>query len=245
MNPILCRQLALDYCCSPEDAADGRNHFSVYRPLEGRRLFQAGKDCYLKVAVVNGKLLFTGQEEILRWCEEQYRDEGGAWFLEPKNLRRLDERFLADGCRIETAHPFFLPEEPTAPPRLPADVSLRWYEEQEIEVFRGDKRFDEAFVFDPQAPDRLGLAAILDGEILSMAGASSDCARMWQIGVNTEPAARGLGLGTALVCRIKDELLRRGILPFYGTSPSHLASQRLALRAGFRPAWLELGCSPL
>ena len=240
MNPILIRQLALDYCCTPEDAADSRNHFTVFRPVEGRRLFQAGEDFDLKVAVVNGKLLFTGQEEILRWCEEQYRDEGGAWFLEPKNLRRLDERFLADGYRIETAHPFFLPDVTSKPPQLPEGIALRWYGEAEIETFRGDGRFDEAFAFDPQAPDRLGLAAILDGEILSMAGASSDSALMWQIGVNTEPAARGLGLGTALVCRVKDELLRRGILPFYGTSPSHLASQRVALGAGFRPAWSEL-----
>lgn len=240
MNPILCRQLALDYCCAPEDVADNRNHFSVFHPLEGRRLFQVCEPCYLKVAVVNGKLLFTGQEEIIRWCEELYRDEGGAWFLEPKNLRRLDERFLADGYRIETAHPFFLPDGAAKPPQLPAGVALRWYEEAEIEVFRGEERFAEAFAFCPEAPDQLGLAAILDGEILSMAGASSDSARMWQIGVNTEHAARGLGLGTALVCRLKDELLRRGILPFYGTSPSHLGSQRVALGAGFRPAWAEL-----
>ena len=43
-----------------------------------------------------------------------------------------------------------------------------------------------------------------------------------------------------LVTELKNELLRRGILPFYGTSPSHLASQRLALGAGFVPAWAEL-----
>ena len=240
MNQILHGQLALDYCCSPEEVDDARNHYSIYRALPGRRLYQVSEPCYLKIAVINGKLLFTGQEGILRWCEEEYQKADGAWFLEADNLRRLDARFLKDGWQIRMAHPFFLPDGPSIPPSLPAGLSLRWYEDAEIEAFRGDPRFDEAFGFCPEAPDRLGVAAIRAGEILGMAGASCDSPVMWQIGINVEPEARGTGLGALLVCLLKNELLRRGILPFYGTSPSHLASQRVALAAGFRPAWAEL-----
>ena len=65
MNRVLCRQLALDYCCSEEDIPDGKNHFTVHRFLDGRRRFQEGKECFLKVAVVNGKLLFSWKEPIL------------------------------------------------------------------------------------------------------------------------------------------------------------------------------------
>ena len=36
----LSRQLALDYCCSPADVADSKNHFTIYVPQEGRRRFQ-------------------------------------------------------------------------------------------------------------------------------------------------------------------------------------------------------------
>ena len=56
---ILYEQLAADYCCRPEDVADTKNHFSTYQPLEGRRKWQNQKDCYLKIAVINGKLLFS------------------------------------------------------------------------------------------------------------------------------------------------------------------------------------------
>ena len=45
---IFYRQLALDYCCRPEDILSGRNQFHVYRPLEGRRQFWTGEDCLLK-----------------------------------------------------------------------------------------------------------------------------------------------------------------------------------------------------
>ena len=40
------------------------------------------------------------------------------------------------------------------------DKSLRWYEGEEIEQFRNDKRFDEAFAFDRRYPDVLGVAAL-------------------------------------------------------------------------------------
>ena len=33
-------QLALDYCCTPAEAADRKNQFHVYVPLEGRRRFE-------------------------------------------------------------------------------------------------------------------------------------------------------------------------------------------------------------
>ena len=53
----LSRQLALDYCCSPADVADSKNHFTIYVPQEGRRRFQEQTVCRLKIAVVHGKLL--------------------------------------------------------------------------------------------------------------------------------------------------------------------------------------------
>ena len=51
-----------------------------------------------------------------------------------------------------------------------------------------------------------------------------------------------MGVGSLLVGLLKNELLDRGILPFYGTSMSHIVSQKVALNAGFSPAWAELYC---
>ena len=44
---------------------------------------------------------------------------------------------------------------------------------------------------------------------------------------------------------LKNEILSCGRLPFYGTSMSHIASQRVALAAGFVPAWAELYCEAI
>ena len=83
----LSRQLALDYCCSPADVADSENHFTIYTPQEGRRRFQGSSVCGLKIAVVNGKLLVTGSEEIVTECQKRYADVTGEWFFDMKRLR--------------------------------------------------------------------------------------------------------------------------------------------------------------
>lgn len=55
----------------------------------------------------------------------------------------------------------------------------------------------------------------------------------------------GYGIGTMLVAAIKNEILDKNRLPFYGTAMSHIASQRVALGAGFVPAWSELYCEAI
>ena len=238
MNEILCRQLAIDYCCSENGILARKNQFTVHRNLEGRRRFWTGSECFLKVAVANGCLLFTGNESILSWCKENYADTDSAWFFESKSLRRLNYRLHEDGWQIETVHPFFISEEPSDARRT--DCEIRWYGADAIEAFRGDERFTEAFSFCPEAPDVLGVAALRGDTLLGMAGASADSPTMWQIGINTEPCARGSGIAVTLVTLLKNAVLEKGILPFYGTSMSHIASQRVALASGFVPAWAEL-----
>ena len=239
MNPILVEQLARDYCCAPEDVADGYNHFFPYRPQDGRRRFREAEECWLKAAVVSEKLLMTGQPEIVGWCREVFADAEGNWFLNGRSLAVLQDRLREDGYRLGSLHPYLIAETPTDPGELP--FSVRWYEGAEIEAFRGDGRFSNAYTFEEAAPDMLGVGAFDEnGRILGMAGASRDSETMWQIGIDILPEARGKHVGVGLVTLLKNEILRRGRLPFYSTALSHAASLRVGIGAGFRPAWSEL-----
>ena len=244
----LSRQLALDYCCSPADVADSENHFTIYTPQEGRRRFQESSVCGLKIAVVNGKLLVTGSEEIVTECQKRYADTTGEWFFDMKQLRELEELLAPFDLRIAQVHPFFLPESggisssDLSSPLLSEALNFQLirYDQDAILQFRGDDRFDEAFAFDPDAPDVLGIAAVKDGEILGMAGASADSPLFWQIGINVIPHAREMHMGSTLVRLLAQDILAHGAIPYYGTSMSHIASQRVAHRAGFAVAWAEL-----
>ena len=87
--------------------------------------------------------------------------------------------------------------------------------------------------------------AAFDGDgIIGMAGASSDSQTMWQIGIDILPKYRGKGIGTNLVTLLKNEILNRGKIPFYGTVESHFHSQNIAISSGFFPAWAELYSQP-
>ena len=125
--------------------------------------------------------------------------------------------------------------------------------EEQIESFRGDKRYSNALGFSATRPDVLVLAAYaVDGagdtegagipanaDPVAMVGMSDDSPIMRQIGIDVLPAWRGAGIASSLVRDAARLTLAEGYLPFYGTSPSHMLSQRVALNAGLVPTWWE------
>lgn len=86
--------------------ADSKNHFTLYIPQEERRRFQDQTVCRLKIAVVHGKLLVTGSEEIVAECRKRYADVTGEWFFDIKRFRELEELLAPFGLRIAQVHPF-------------------------------------------------------------------------------------------------------------------------------------------
>lgn len=130
---------------------------------------------------------------------------------------------------------------------------------EQFERFRGGKRYSNALGFSVTRPDVLVLAAYpveenaskasevaAAGESdpaladpIAMVGMSDDSPIMRQIGIDVLPAWRGAGIASVLVRDAARLTLAEGYLPFYGTSPSHMLSQRVAMNAGLVPTWWE------
>ena len=130
---------------------------------------------------------------------------------------------------------------------------------EQIERFRGDKRYSNALGFSERRPDVLVLAAYpvdedapeasdaavagesapMHADPIAMVGLSDDSPIMRQIGIDVLPAWRGAGIASVLVRDAARLTLAEGYLPFYGTSPSHILSQRVAMNAGLVPTWWE------
>ncbi|MFI6589656.1 GNAT family N-acetyltransferase [Paenibacillus glucanolyticus] len=64
------------------------------------------------------------------------------------------------------------------------------------------------------------------------------CAKMWKIGIEVLPEYRHLGLASYLVNNLTFEILNRGCVPTYDVISSHIASQRVAYRVGYYPAFV-------
>lgn len=230
-------QLAIDYNCSISDLEKEGNTVTKNMLLEGRRIYESD-GCFLKILCLKGRAVISASPEIIPWCSEKLLKMDGAWFFEYPKLRFIDKKLNEFGHEIADIHEYFLPD-PKVTVSKP-DFKVKWYEKNEILKFKGDDRFDEAFAFDENHPDMLSVAAFDGDRIMGMAGASSDSSKMWQIGINVLPEYEGRKVGTGLVSLLKDEVLRRGKVPFYGTAQSHLNSKNVAYNAGFFPAWVEM-----
>ena len=231
-------QLSFDYNMPLSFLLDNENHFSIYKPQEGRRRFEDNPDVFLKMAVFNGKVVATGKEEGIEAIKEIVGERKGDWIFDGGTLSRIIMMLSSHNRRLEMIHPFFVKEKKSNKER--ENLLYRIIEKEEILGFKDMDEFSEAFAFDENAPDEVGVAIMENGEIAAMAGASSDSPRMWQIGVNTKPQFRGKGYGTKAVDILSNIVLERGIIPYYGTSFSHISSMRVAFSSSFQPMWTEL-----
>jgi predicted GNAT family acetyltransferase len=76
--------------------------------------------------------------------------------------------------------------------------------------------------------------------VVGIAGASTDSPELWQIGIDIVADERRRGLGKAIVSRVAEAVLDAGIVPYYMTSVSNIASRNVAHGLGFWPAWTEI-----
>lgn len=230
-------QLALDYSCQVSDFENEKNTIVERKLLDGRRIYN-NDGCFLKILCFSGRAIISASPEIIPWCKEKLQNRAAEWLFEYPKLRTIDEKLQEFKHQIADIHHYYLPN-PTMTKIEPA-FSIKWFEREEIKQFENDERFEQAFVFDKNHPDVLAVAALDGDRIMGMAGASADSKTMWQIGIDVLPEYRGRGIGTSLTALLKNEILKRGKVPFYGTVESHFHSQNIAINAGFFPAWAEL-----
>ena len=230
-------QLSLDYNCKISDLEKENNTLVENKLANGRRIYDSD-GCFFKILCFRGTAIITASSIIMPWCEEKLLNRPAAWLSLYPNLRKIDEKLKEFGQEIADIHHYYLPN-PNVPLIEPL-INVKWYEYEDILKFKNDDRFHEAFAFDKNHPDVLAVAAFDGDSMMGMAGASADGKYMWQIGIDVFPEYRGRSLGTKLVTLLKNEILRRGKIPFYGTVETHFHSQNIAINAGFFPVWAEI-----
>ncbi len=237
IKQILEEQLALDYDCSVEEIQSSNNIFRTWKRNEGAR-YIGDEDCMLKIAVYREKLLVMADDKILDWCKQTFENTTGTWLAEPESLIKIHEKLGEYGQRLADTHHHYLPA--LYAPKIEKRYEVKWYEQEEIKRFEGDNRFWEALLFDESTPDMLAICAMEGDAILGMASVTRDCEKLWQMGVNVTEEGKGNGIGGYVASLLKEELLERGIVPFYATVESHIKSQKVAFQAGFEPVFYEL-----
>lgn len=235
----LHKLLALEFNCSSEDFLKTENILTEPALHEGRRIYSPEK-YFFHMVTTGENAVITAERRLHPFLSEFLKGRTGHFLFEIPNLLPLEAELNKYGYTLTQTCHMFLPCCDTLPVK---QYPVRWFYDKEIHQFYGDKRFPNAICpeFKPQRPDRIAVCAYDGEDIMGMAGSSEDAPGWQQIGIDVMPEYRSKGVGTYLVTLIKQEILKRGDIPFYGTSVSNYHSWNIAINCGFRPAWVEIG----
>lgn len=234
----LKRQLALDFNCVPNDFERSENVLTVSALNEGRRMYSDEK-AFFKMATMGSSAVITADEVLHPFLREFMADKMGHWLFEQEKLSVLERELNKHGYRLCRTHHMCLPKFDV---EVTGNFPIKWFEGREqLKPFYGGRFYNalcERYL--EKRPDRIAVCAYDGDEIMGMAGCSEDAPHFLQIGIDVFPKYRGRGVGTFLALLMKNEIIRRGEMPVYGTAAANLHSQNIALNCGFRPAWVEI-----
>jgi GNAT superfamily N-acetyltransferase len=219
-------QLALDLHCQPADFLAEGFTFVEAADTPGRRPFPREASHFDMLTMGSG-IVVSATPDLLPHLQTSL---AGA------------DAYTAYSMPFVYGHSlYFLPDLDRLP-ILPAPEGFAFalVEQGEIPCLYDTEGFHNAIQYDAHhpRPDILAVTARRDGELVGIAGASDDSARLWQVGIDVRPAVRKAGLAAALVSQLTREILSRGYIPYYGTGSSNIASQRVAHRTGYSIAWM-------
>ena len=231
--------LSLEFNCSTDDFLKTENVLTVSALHEGRRIYSPEK-YFFHMVTMGGNAVITADECMQDFLKDFMENRCGHWLFEIPNLLPLEQELNKHGYTLTGTYHMFLPD---GPAKAGKNYPVKWFYGDEIFKFYGDERFPNAICpeFKPKRPDRIVVCAYDGDTIMGMAGCSEDAPHWLQIGIDVIPEYRSKGVGTYLVTLMKNKILERGEIPFYGTSVSNYHSWNIALNSGFRPAWVEIG----
>ena len=235
---IALQQSATDMCCNAADFFGDHNVVTISRERAGARKYL--KLPFLCNLVYYGQRVVASTGEAFVQPVRAYIDRYPPEHLfETPNLHILNDLFEKKGGRVCFMAEYFLPDV-NALRKLGCPYEMRlMLPEDFCALYRPE--WSNALCEKRKELDVLGVGAFdKTGRLVGLAACSADCDTMWQIGIDVLPEARRLGVASALTSRLAQEILNRGKVPFYCAAWSNIPSVRNAIRAGFRPAWVEL-----
>lgn len=226
MLEIVRRQLAIDMNCNIQDFLKDGIVFCEAKSNEGRRMFDRQAP-FLEIATMGKSTVVSADRDILANIKP---------ILEGKTREDI---FVAP---FLFGHSLYYIPDCDRMKKIPCPDGFAFHikEGKAIHELYKVPGFYNAIQYDTNhpRPDIIAIYAVHDNEIAAMAGASIDSNVMWQIGIDVLPQFRNKGLATSLVSNLAIMIMERGIVPYYGTASSNIASQSVAYRSGFIPTWM-------
>ena len=234
----LLKQLAIDYNSNPSDFRERENIITISALNAGRRSYSPGNP-FLQMATAGMNTVIMADKCLHEFLYSLVQNTDGHHLFELDTLMRINEELKQYGYQMNPTHHMFLP---CANTKTEDRFQVKWLYSSDIDQFYGDARFQNAISYPipcPVRPDRIAVIALDGDTIMGMAGCSEDAPHWQQIGIDVLPQYRSRGIGSYLVTLLKNKIVETGDIPFYGTAAANIQSQNIAIKSGFKPAWVE------
>ena len=241
MLKIAMRQSAEDIGCRPDDFLKNENMTVPFHLGESARKYLK-EPITCNLVSYGNNVVAASVDDVSDLVSEFIGRYVFFHCFEPPNMHWLNERLAERGHKICFMAEYYLPDISRIPDLTPA-FEMRILEQADFgELYL--PKWSNALCKDRKHLDVLGAGAYDEGKLVGLAGCSSDCENMWQIGVDVLPEYRRQGIASALTSRLAKEILDRGKVPFYCSAWSNIRSVRNAVKSGFIPAWVEMTAKP-
>lgn len=238
----LTAMLAQEYCCTPEDFQKSENILTPTALVTKGRIYNQ-KRHFFHMATTGGNAVISASPKLHPFLHQWMQCQPGHALFQIPNLILLEQELQKHGYHLTETYHMFLPTSQALEVPTRQDCSVVWLTQEELLPFYGNPSFPNAICpeYTPDRPDVLAVCAYHGTQLMGMAGCSEDMAGWLQIGIDVLPEYRSKGLGTYLVTLLRNRILQElHAIPFYGTSIANYHSWNIAIRSGFRPAWLEI-----
>lgn len=229
MLHIVQSQLAIDLNCTIDDLNGEKDRVVFVEAKEnpGRRLYPRGER-YFEILSMGKSIVVSATPERLSIAKTQMQGKDRDTIFALPFIRGLYLHYLPDLGRIKPISP-------------PANFTFESAEKDDVPKLRGIEGLDHVLVSSANHAYHtvLVMLAKKDGRIIGMAGACNVGLKIRQIAVEVLPEYRNLGLAAYLVNSLTFTVLERDYVPVYDTIASNIASQKVAHRAGYCPAWVS------
>lgn len=242
INKKVLKQLAIDYDIFFYKIERNGAEFKEYEEAnknakEKRNIFSRSN--FLSVLCLENKIVFNGNSEIILWCKKNYTEYPVEWFMNYQNLNLLNNEINRYGYRISRySHHYYIPS--SIKKSVSMKYKMAWISPDILGNIQKEKIFPNALFGNIYRADQYCIVCYDGDEIISIVSATKNGKYMWELAVDTKEKYRNQGIATQLVIRMTNYMINRGFVTFYGTSESNIASQNVALNAGYRPFWAEV-----
>jgi RimJ/RimL family protein N-acetyltransferase len=237
---IAMGQSSIDLNCNIEDFTREKNRVVISKMNSGcKKYFKQPHFCQL---VCYGKSLVASvDKQIEEFMNSFVNKHIGFRCFDMPQMNQLNAEFNKYNKCVGIIAEYYLPDI-TQKREVDPDLDIKIMTGDEIFSLYSDDRFHMALGYDCESErrDMIAVVGYKNGEIMGVAAASNDSETMWQIGIDIVASYRGKGVASILTKVITNEILKQGIVPFYGTAWSNIASKNTAINSGYKSAWVEL-----